>query len=327
MTKNLGLPPGILPKAPFPYFGVKATIAPSVWETFGQVKNYVEPFAGTAAVLLQASFPTKRKETLNDVDGFVVNFFRAVKADPEGVATMADHPVTAVDLYARDRQLNELRGTLTTKLCQDPHYCDAQAAGWWCYCMCAAIRPDQVCNGKLSLRLPDLGSNGGGKGINRRVPLPKVGKPHGINGLAIGNYPNRSEFIKTWMKYLSTRLRDVRVTCSDWTTVLSPAVTTQIGLTAVFLDPPYEKGDMSYGAGGMGQGIAKAVQAWCIENGNNPLFKLVLCGRCDEHDVLLAHGWRSQGWIANKGFAKNGGHKEEKLWLSPHCINKQTVLF
>ena len=39
-------------KAPFPYFGGKRNAAPIIWEALGDVGGYVEPFAGSAAVLL-----------------------------------------------------------------------------------------------------------------------------------------------------------------------------------------------------------------------------------------------------------------------------------
>ena len=39
-------------KAPFPWFGGKSKVAGLVWERFGDVANYVEPFAGSLAVLL-----------------------------------------------------------------------------------------------------------------------------------------------------------------------------------------------------------------------------------------------------------------------------------
>jgi site-specific DNA-adenine methylase len=39
-------------KAPFPWFGGKSRAAHLVWERFGNVPNYVEPFAGSLAVLL-----------------------------------------------------------------------------------------------------------------------------------------------------------------------------------------------------------------------------------------------------------------------------------
>ncbi|KKM69533.1 hypothetical protein LCGC14_1449830, partial [marine sediment metagenome] len=40
-------------KAPFPWFGGKRRVADKVWERFGDVPNYVEPFAGSLAVLLE----------------------------------------------------------------------------------------------------------------------------------------------------------------------------------------------------------------------------------------------------------------------------------
>ena len=73
-------------KAPFPWFGGKRTVAADVWARFGEVRNYVEPFFGSGAVLLnrpgwqpEASWI----ETVNDRDGFVANFWRAVSSDPD----------------------------------------------------------------------------------------------------------------------------------------------------------------------------------------------------------------------------------------------------
>ena len=40
-------------KAPFPWFGGKRRVAPEIWAAFGDVDNYVEPFAGSLAVLLE----------------------------------------------------------------------------------------------------------------------------------------------------------------------------------------------------------------------------------------------------------------------------------
>ena len=38
--------------APFPYFGGKRRAAPAIWRALGDPSGYVEPFAGSAAVLL-----------------------------------------------------------------------------------------------------------------------------------------------------------------------------------------------------------------------------------------------------------------------------------
>ena len=107
-------------------------------------------------------------------------------------------------------------------------------------------------------------------------------------------------------------------------------VTTRHGLTAVFLDPPYEKGDMDYGAGGMGLGIADAVREWCAANGNDPKLRIVLCGHAGEHDALLQQGWHIRTWKAGGGYAltdeATANRKSETLWCSPHCVPERGVV-
>ena len=75
--------------APFPYFGGKSKVADPVWRAFGTVSNYVEPFFGSGAVLLARPMPINGPETINDFDGMVANFWRALQADPEAVADWA----------------------------------------------------------------------------------------------------------------------------------------------------------------------------------------------------------------------------------------------
>lgn len=87
-------------KAPFPWFGGKSKAAPLVWRLLGDVEHYCEPFAGSLAVLLNRPHPCNRpyhSETVNDIDGFIVNAWRAIAADPDGVAEAASWPVTEAD--------------------------------------------------------------------------------------------------------------------------------------------------------------------------------------------------------------------------------------
>lgn len=89
-------------KPPFPWFGGKRRVAPRVWEALGDVANYIEPFAGSLAVLLNR--PTRHTgyvETVNDMDAYICNFWRAVQHDPSSVARYADNPVSECDLEAR----------------------------------------------------------------------------------------------------------------------------------------------------------------------------------------------------------------------------------
>ena len=118
----------------------------------------------------------------------------------------------------------------------------------------------------------------------------------------------------------------MRVCCGDWSRIVKDSVTTRHGLTGLFLDPPYAKGSMDYGAGGMGLGIAKDVQAWCAANGDNSKLRIVLCGHAGEHDALLQSGWHKRAWKARKGYAITAdavaNSAGETLWCSPHCIPK-----
>lgn len=96
-------------RAPFPWYGGKSNAASLVWRAFGNVPNYVEPFAGSIAVLLARPHAAK-VETVNDKDGLIANFWRAVQHAPDDVARHCDWPVNEADLHARHRLLG--RSTL-----------------------------------------------------------------------------------------------------------------------------------------------------------------------------------------------------------------------
>src|SRR5690606_27363744 len=123
---------------------------------------------------------------VNDKDGFISNFWRAVQADPDAVAHYADWPVIENDLHARHAWLVSQREQLTERLEGDPEFYDAQIAGWWLWGICSWIGggwcsgrgPWQVIDGRLvhignagrgiNRKLPHLGD--AGQGINRQLP-------------------------------------------------------------------------------------------------------------------------------------------------------------
>ena len=326
-------------KAPFPYFGGKSKAAPLVWSLFGDVKNYVEPFAGSAAMLISAP-DGKRIETINDADGFIANFWRAVAFDPDSVAYHADYPVSEIDLFARHGWLVNRAERLKFSL-EDPDFYDAKIAGWWVWGACnwigsgwcggigpwksngASITKSDAGKG-INRQIPHLGD--AGNGINRQIPhLGNAGKgvnrqiPH-LGDAGKGRY----EFILEWFVALAERLRDTRITCGDWGRVLSSSVTDRHGMTAIFLDPPYSKGAMNYAAGGVGSSIPLDVQVWCAENGNNQLLRIVICGHAGEHSALEDAGWTAHTWTAGSGYARSvdavANRKSETVWASPACV-------
>lgn len=126
-------------KAPFPYFGGKRRAAEFIWKALGPVDHYIEPFCGSAAVLLARPGGPGKVETINDFDGMIANFWRCMAYKTEELAQYADWPVSELDIHARHLWLIAQRAQLTEKLIADPHYCDPKIAGWWCWGLCGWI--------------------------------------------------------------------------------------------------------------------------------------------------------------------------------------------
>lgn len=102
---------------------------------------------------------------------------------------------------------------------------------------------------------------------------------------------------------------------------MTDSVTVHVGAqTGVFLDPPYDDGNMAYSAGGAG--ISADVRAWALEHGDDPRLRIVLCGYEGEHAMPAT--WRCVPWKAKGGYAKDqkNSHRE-RLWLSPHCLGAE----
>lgn len=335
-------------QSPFPAFGGKSKIAAEVWARFGEPANYVEPFANSAAVLLRRPGwkpDVNWIETINDADGFIANFWRAVAADPAAVAHWADWPVNENDLTARHAWLvrNHL-GSLAPKLEADPDFFDVKVAGWWVWGACCWIGsgwcsgegPWQVVDGVLMKTTkegvdktrPALGTPGqgvnrqlvhlgdAGQGVNRKRPALSS------NGWGLGE----SSGILDWMQALSDRLRRVRVCCGDWSRVCGPSPTTKLGLTAVFLDPPYSdkagRDSNLYAVDSLD--VAHECREWAIANGDNPLLRIALCGYDGEHDMpdsWAVYRWKAHGGFGNlgNGTGRDNAHREI-VWFSPHCL-------
>lgn len=68
-------------KPPMPYFGGKTTAAQRIISHLPAHLHYVEPYGGSLAVLLAK--PPSRMETVNDLDGAIMTFWRVLRDRPD----------------------------------------------------------------------------------------------------------------------------------------------------------------------------------------------------------------------------------------------------
>ena len=234
-------------KAPFRYFGGKSAVADEVWRRLGTgpeaPKHYIEPFAGSLAVLLSRPPPVDGQiftETINDLDGLVVNVWRAIAADPKSVSRHASWPVSEVDMHARRDWLLSRRDEITAKL-SDPEWFDARAAGWWIW--------------GASLWI----GSGWGKSKSRQMPQLAHRRHIGI--------PEKSLAL---IESVSKRMSGVRALCGDWRRALSRSLTgpptRSRGLwpVAIFFDTPYPRGTR-YAVGGDPSAVHDDAWSWVVQ--------------------------------------------------------------
>ena len=278
-------------RAPFPWFGGKSRAASIIWARFGDVANYIEPFAGSLAVLLARPTPP-RIETVNDLDCNVANFWRATQADPEAVAKFADWPVNEADLHARHRWLVAQLPTHRERMMTDPDYFDAKIAGWWVWGLSCWIG-DGWADGKLERKRPVIGN--GGRGVHRT----------GIGSL------------QACFDELAQRLRKVRVLVGDWCRVVGDSSVLGNGFpVGIMLDPPYAQHERDPELYGVETDVSAAVREWALEHGDDPRLRIALCGYEGEHE--MPESWECVAW-------KSTGTREEqatreRIWFSPHCL-------
>lgn len=88
-------------KPPLPYFGSKTRLASRIGALLPPHEHYIEPFAGSLAVLLNK--PPSLMETVNDLDENLVTFWRVLRDrpdEPERVCSLTPHSRREFELCA-----------------------------------------------------------------------------------------------------------------------------------------------------------------------------------------------------------------------------------
>ena len=83
-------------RTPFPYAGSKWSQRNEIWRRLGDQEHFIDPFC--------------KSELINDVWGFITNFWRAVKECPEAVARYCLDMPNEIDVFARRKAQNLLIG-------------------------------------------------------------------------------------------------------------------------------------------------------------------------------------------------------------------------
>ncbi len=271
-------------KAPFPYFGGKRSVTDTVWSRLGSPKQYIEPFCGSAAMLFGAPAPASL-EVVNDLNGFIANFWRAVKHQPGEVARWADYPVSHIDLGARHQWLMQQRDRIGAEMQDADWPGDAKVAGWWLWGQCCWI----------------------GSGW---CEWTKGQIPHASDAGRGDLLTSAGRAAWEWLHRLADRLERVRVTHGDWDRCLNNHYGGDD--TAVFLDPPYRAYEAVYGV----QGVADTVAEWARANAH---LRVVLCGHVGDYEL---EGWDMLQWDRGR-LTYSGGSTTDKeaLWFSPACLS------
>jgi hypothetical protein len=204
-----------------------------------------------------------------------------------------------------------------------PQLADAFARG-------RGVHGNDAADHYLSQQRPQIGC-GGPNGINKGT--------HDVHVVS-GTCASRRAWLVDWFSRLRDRLRTVRVCSGHWLRVCdSESVTTRLGTTGIFLDPPYP----SHGADGSQSrdgslyatdgskdeldALRDEVLAYCLERGKDQRMRIAVCGyQGDGYEALVKENWEEVAWKAQGGYgnrSKKGkaNAMRERIWFSPTCIS------
>lgn len=327
----------------FPYFGSKEKISRLIFEYSSNIlgeppKQIVDPFCGSLGTWLD--WPNQPIFKINDANGYIVNFWRAVKHAPNEIANAIGYPYSIVDLSAQNEAMIRDEANLLASLRADPDYYSLRHAVAFVRYSCCSVMFGGF-RAKASFRQ----------------------RPTGLCGVDCNPHDT--------MRKTSKLLEKAMIFCTeDFSSVVSPAQTCWLGATLIFLDPPYDNADYCYDSSNTAKGknkrdvkkakkaklegqalddttqgknpsIATQVLDWCIKFNDDPKRKknysggktntvvALCCYSNDNAKVLLDHGWHQMNWHQSLGFfgANRGKDNKETIYWSSPLVSTQASLF
>lgn len=285
-----------------PYFGGKRQAAAQVWKHLGDPYVYIEPFAGSLGILLGRPNPNPGWEIVCDLDGLIINFWRAIKFDAQGVLDRDMGPVSEVDIEAWHHRLLRERDVLTKQMETDYLYYDLDLAHMWWAGMSSWIGAGW-CDGKASRQRPHIDRT--------------------LKGLYSQGMTDEKVLA------LSERLANCIVLSGNWPDAWERGVSDSIikryqskasGKIGVFLDPPYTKDTGRANLYTEDAPLSQQVEEWALKTAKRNGVRIVVAGYSTEYPGLLASGWTTEHWKRPSGYVNNSGNKrrhEDVLFLSP----------
>ena len=293
---------------PFIYYGSKRRFANRILTRLGELDRYIEPFAGSLAVLLSRPVPFPY-EIAMDTHGHVCNFWRALTADPEATARHSLYPTIHQDLTARHRWLVAWGEENKDRLVEDHDHFDAKAAGWWAWGMAHWIGGG-FCAGKPGDQIPNVDAGKGGSGVS----MQRRTFPH--------------ETVPAWFGTLAKRLEKVVILNRDWTSATSGTILgntkNHTTLTGLFLDPPYKivrkdgssRKDTLYQSDADGENPAVEAYEWAVEHGS----KFRIAYACHEGDFPVPDGWDTETGTLR---GRRDDRVMDQVMYSPTCLGAE----
>ena len=343
---------------PMPYYGSKIAAVDLIWGLAkDSARALIEPFVGSACVAATAPDGIKNI-VINDSNALLVNFWRAVHKDPQGVLEAATRPCSDLDMWAAEYACKDFAKANAQRMAADIDYCDVNKAGLFLYGQCNYLANNfctltgpwvRVPDEEGYLRMEDSRYIPEKSDMGIRAKVPMLNSDVGIRAMVpemksdVGIRAMVPEQAMTWsdaMQYIAKRTEAWRVLCGDWKRVVTYGLLNEYdkdGGAFIFLDPPYDD------SLGKGQGtdymapdgtvgaqchVSKEVRDWCIENtkeGKCP-WTIVLCGRYTEHDELLdIPGWAKVQSKGKSSYATDkDAFKQEYMWCWNHKPQPET---